>query len=95
MVDKSKTISITITAAVVVDGQIITPGETVAVDEAVAKDLLRRERAKLNAADDDDKPLSKMTKAELLEEAEYWNLDVSDNLTKAQLVEAIEKAEAE
>jgi ribulose kinase len=50
------------------------------------------------AAEEDEasneKPLAKMNKAELIETAKAENVEVADDATNAQLVEAIEKARA-
>jgi hypothetical protein len=43
---------------------------------------------------DEPKPLAKMNKTELLETAKAENVDVADDATNAQIIEAIEKARA-
>jgi len=98
----AKQIEIKITAAVVIDGGIVTPGNKVTVDEATAKNLMQRGKAELSTvkADDDgsdggDKPLGKMTVEELKAEAKDIGIEGADSMNKAKLIAAIEEADDE
>lgn len=68
---------------------------------ATAFQRMRREKAAREAADkakqqeqksrqNEPKPLSKMTKAELIELASVSGIDVDEKMTKAQIIEEIE-----
>lgn len=50
---KKKDVALKITVAVVIDGKIVRPGETINVDDRLARNLLQRGRAVLST---DDKP---------------------------------------
>lgn len=96
-----KTYKLKLTSALVIDGQVVRAGTTVEVGEAYAKDFLRRGKAELlggqEAEDEDDAPdLSKMKKDELLDIAQQMGLvSVSDAMTKAEILAAIEDASKE
>ena len=95
-----------LTGALVIDGNIATRGSIVEVSELEAKNFLARGKAVLaTAADGVEQPedeeeaeeqsvdLSRLNKAKLLEHAHGLSLDVTDAMTKAQLIEAIEEAQ--
>lgn len=89
-----KKVKIKITSAIAVEGQIIKPDQEITVSEAVAKNLLNRGRAEL-AEKPDTKPLKSMTVAELKDYAFDRDIDVDEDMKKAELIDAIEAAEAE
>jgi len=95
----AKQIEIKLTSAVVIDGDIVTPGKKVTVDEATAKNLMQRGKAELSTvkADDDggEKPLGKMTVEELKAEAKELGIEGADSMNKAKLIAAIEEADDE
>ena len=97
-----KNIALKITSAVAIGGKIITPGKTIEVDEAVAKNLMQRGKAELSTvkADDDgadggEKPLGKMTLDELKAEAKDLGIEGAGSMNKAKLIAAIEEADEE
>lgn len=91
--------------AVAIDGQISRAGSLIEVSEMEAKNLLHRGKAVLATAEDgveqhededQGEDLSKLNKAELLEHAKGLGVEVSDGMTKAQIIDAIAaKKEAE
>lgn len=93
-----------LTSALVISGAICRAGSLVEVSEAEAKNFLHRGKAVLateadgiTVAQDDpndqgEADLAKMNKAQLLEFAQDNGIEVSDGMTKAQLLEAIENA---
>lgn len=99
-----KTYELKLTSALVIAGQVVRAGTKVEVDEATAKDFLRRGKAELlgapvaadeDPADSDQVDLAKMSKAELVEIATAMNIEGADKLNKAELVEAIQAADKE
>lgn len=94
-----------LTSAVAIDGDIVRAGALIEVSEAEAKNLLHRGKAVLATAEDgveqhedenDGEDLSKWNKTALLEYAKAQGVEVSDGMTKAQIIEAIAaKKEAE
>lgn len=95
-----------LTSAIVVDGGIVKAGSLVELSTAEAKNLLSRGKAVLATAedgyeggDDDDETggvdLSKLNKTQLQEIAKGHGVDFEESTTKAQLIAAIEEAEAE
>ena len=101
---KKKSVFIELTSAVVFGGVIKRAGTVVECSDAQAKDLLHRGRGQLAAggnAEDagnetggDEKPLGDHTVAELKEIAAEYEIDGYDGMKKADLVAAIEQAEA-
>lgn len=97
---KRKTYEIKLTAAVVIGGEIARAKSSVIVDEATAKDLLRRGKGTLVAGHDDqadadsDVDLASLNKAQLVDVAEQLGIEGAANMTKAGIIEAIEAAEA-
>ncbi|AWM87369.1 Rho termination factor N-terminal domain-containing protein [Microvirga sp. 17 mud 1-3] len=92
-----KTYELKLTRAMVIEGGVVRAGTRVMLDEAVAKDFLRRGKAELVSAPADDGDggqvdLGKLNKAQLLEVAEQLGIQDAADMTKAQLVEAIEAA---
>lgn len=87
-----------LTSAMVINANVVRAGAVVFLDETTAKDFLRRGKAELVAvpvaqaptADADAVDVRRMNKAELIEHANANGVDVSDDLTKAQIIEAIE-----
>lgn len=95
----AKQIEIKITAAIVIDGDIVPPRSKVTVDETTAKNLMQRGKAELSTvnADDDgagggEKPLGKMTVDELKVEAKELGIEGADDMNKAKLIAAIKEA---
>lgn len=89
---------IKLTSAVVIGGKLCLPGEEVEVSQKLAVDLLHRGRGTLVQADeplsadgdnDDVVDLTKLTKAQLVEQATAWHIDGADTMTKQQLIDAI------
>lgn len=99
-----KTYVLKLTSALAIGGAICRAGSLVEVSELEAKNFLHRGKAVLATAADGvdhdqedpngqaDTDLSKMSKAELLEFAKSNEIEVSDGMTKAQILEAIENA---
>lgn len=99
MSKKTKTVDIECTSAFMAAGKMITPGKVVrGVPAAEADNLRRRGKAKLvgNASEEDDgeKALEDMTVSELKEEAKSLDIEGFDGMKKAELIAAIEAAEA-
>lgn len=98
----NKTIFLILTSAIAIEGGICRAGELIEVDEREARNLLHRGKARLATAEDgapvddeDDAPdLSRLNKAHLVELAESKGIEPGD-MTKAELVKAIEAAEQE
>lgn len=100
-----KSIILKVVSAIVVDGIVARAGQLIEVSEAEARNLLHRGKCELAAADDDAPAgggdddalvnLSKLNKAQLLEMAAELALEVSDKNTKAEIIAAIEAAQAE
>ena len=98
-------IKILLSSAVVIAGVIHKKDDEVVVEHSLAQDLLRRGRCTLadvvvddvsTTDQDDDIDLTKLTKAQLLEQAAAYKAEVTDSMTKAELIEAIvAAAEAE
>lgn len=85
-----------LTSAIVVDGEVMKSGALVEVTEAEAKNLLSRGKAELHSEQppsDDDIDITKMNKDQLQAIAEQMEIEGSDKMTKAQLIEAIEAAD--
>jgi Rho termination factor, N-terminal domain. len=94
----NKQATIKITSAIGIDGKIKKPGTIITVDEDVAKNLLQRGRAVLDTAEgieDKQGDLTKLSVAELKEYAKHLDIDGADGMKKAELIGAIEAAEAE
>jgi len=92
-----KTYELKLTSAMVIEGGVVRAGTRVRLDEATAKDFLRRGKAELVSApaddgDDQGVDLSRMNKSQLLEVAEQMGVEASDDMTKAQIIEAISGA---
>lgn len=87
-----------LTSAMVINASVVRAGTNVFLNEAIAKDFLRRGKAELVAvpvaqaptADADAVDIRRMNKAELIEHAAANGVEVSDDLTKAQIIAAIE-----
>lgn len=86
-------VKIKITSAVSIGGKIIRPGTSISVAEELAKNLLQRGRAELVTGESND--LSRMNKAELLSLAGDWEIEGADSMNKAELITAIQAADAE
>lgn len=89
-----KLIKLKITSAVAIGGVVKRPGSVVTLSEADAKNLLHRNRAILAEAETPE-DLSSLTVAELKERAAELEIEGADNLKKADLIKAIEAAEAD
>ena len=92
-------IFLALTSALVIDGEVVRAGNLVEVSEAEAKNFLHRGKARLATAEDGvpetaaevETNLGKMTKAQLLDFAGTNQLcEVSDSMTKADILAAIE-----
>lgn len=90
-----------LTRAMVIEGAVIRAGTRVRLDEATAKDFLRRGKAELVSAPADDNSdtgsdqgvdLSRMNKAQLVQVAEGVGIEGAENMTKAEIIAAIESA---
>lgn len=85
-----------LTSAMVIAGSVVRAGTRVMLDEPTAKDFLRRGKAELVAtpvAEDhagDFVDIRRMNKTELLEYAGTLGVKVNEELTKAQIIAAIE-----
>lgn len=99
----SKTYVLKLTSALVIAGAICRAGSLVEVSEAEAKNFLHRGKAVLATEADGverqpdpmaagDTELSKFNKAELLAFAKENGVEVSDGMTKAQILDAIDAA---
>jgi len=98
MSSKKKFVDVRVTSAFVVAGAIMKPGETLNdVPMSDAKALEKRGKVKLlgYASDPADSDLSELNVAELETIAAEFDIDGADRMKKAQLVAAIEKAEAQ
>lgn len=93
-----------LTSAIAIDGQIHKAGSLVEVSEAEAKNFLDRGKAVLATSEDGveqedhaeyvEIELSKLSKVELLEVAKRDGIPIADGMTKAQIIEAIDAANA-
>lgn len=86
-----------LTSAIAVDGEVMKAGSLVEVSAIEAKNLLGRGKAELHGeqpGDPDDVDINKMNKQQLIAVAEQMEIEVSDSMTKAQLIEAISAVEA-
>lgn len=105
---KKRTYEISITSAVVLGGEIVTAGRTVAVDGKTARNLLHRGKAELAAGHEDDvadaggaadqgtdAPLSGHTVAELREFVAEMGIKGAASMRKAELIDAIKAADEE
>jgi hypothetical protein len=105
--EQSGPVELVVSSSFVLDGKIVTKGKLVAVDEAAAKDLLRRGKAVIAGGTSPPKVLAtssetialpppseldKLTKAELLEMAKDLGLEAKASDTKAELIAALESA---
>lgn len=87
-----------LTSAMVIDAKVVRAGTRVHLDEHTAKDFLRRGKAELIGAtpgEPDETPpvdLGRMNKAQLLEHAAEAGVEANDDMTKAQILEAIQNA---
>lgn len=87
-----------LTSAMVINATVVRAGSRVRLDESTAKDFLRRGKAELVALPVEDAPtvnadvvdLRRMNKNDLLAHAATLGITVSDELTKAQIIDAIE-----
>lgn len=98
-----KTYELKLTRAMVIQGGVVRAGTKVSLDEPTAKDFLRRGKAELISApanddrDDCDQgvDLSRLNKTQLVDLAGQLGIEGAGDLTKAQLVAAIEAAGAD
>lgn len=94
---KKKTLSIKCNSAFVVNGKIITPDQVVEdVPESDALNLIRRGKATaiLDGEEAEAPALKDLTVAELKDVAEEHEIEGAAGMKKADLIEAIEAAEA-
>lgn len=91
-------IKVTLTSAVVIGGEIHKKDQEVLVEHALAQDLLRRGRCTLadvvvddesTATSDDEIDLSTLTKPQLLEQATAYQVQVSEDMSEAEIIDAI------
>lgn len=90
----AKTVYVTLTSAIAVDGELVKAGETIGCTEKNARNLMRRGKAVL--ADEkpaDESDLSELTVAELRELAEDAGITGYSDMRKAELIAALEAAE--
>lgn len=99
-----KTYKLKLTSAMVIAGGVVRAGASVDVDEVTAKDFLRRGKAELvskpaashqeehQGDQDNEVDLSRMNKAQLVEVAAGLGIEGADDLTKAEIIAAIEAA---
>ena len=90
-------VAVIITAAVVLEGKIVSPSKTpVLVPEALAQNLMHRNRATLvpvsDDASDDELDLEGMNLTQLKNEARELEVKGFSGMDKAQLIEAITEA---
>jgi len=92
-----KTLTLKCTSSFVAGGKIIAPGGVVPnVPEQEAKGLIRRGKAVLAESDGQEAPaLSDLSVSELKTLAAEYDIDGADSMKKAQLIAAIEQAEAQ
>jgi hypothetical protein len=94
-----KTISLKCSSAFMVNGEMVTKDQVVhGVPEADAKNLIRRGKAVQVESEEDgaEAPaLKDLTVAELRDTAEAYDIEGAANMKKAELIEAIQKAESE
>ena len=84
-----------LTSAIAIGGEVMKSGSLVEVSEIEAKNLLGRGKAVLHdeqPASGVDTDITKMTKDQLIAEAEQLEIDGAEKMTKAQLIEAITAA---
>lgn len=92
----SGTYVLKLTSAIAVDGEVMKAGSLVEVTEIEAKNLLSRGKAELHGEQKDaPRDLTALNKDELRDLAEQLQITVTDKMTKAQLLEAIENYDAE
>ncbi|MDT0499704.1 MULTISPECIES: Rho termination factor N-terminal domain-containing protein [unclassified Halomonas] len=101
MSKNTQTVDLECTSAFMVKGKMITPKQVVrGVPAAEAANLVRRGKAKVVAAapaeDDAEAPaLEELSVEELKATAKEYEIEGADKMKKAELVAAIEAAEAE
>lgn len=90
-----------LTRAMVIEGAVIRAGTKVHLDKNTAKDFLRRGKAELvsepagdtdHNGGDQDVDLSRMNKGQLVQVAEGVGVEGAENMTKAEIIAAIESA---
>lgn len=92
----SGTYVLKLTSAIAVDGEVMKAGSLVEVSEIEAKNLLSRGKAELHGEQKGaPRDLNALNKDELRDLAEQLQITVTDKMTKAQLLEAIEHYDAE
>lgn len=99
----AKSYVLKLTSAVAVDGAICKAGSLVELSEVEAKNLLARGKGVLATVDDGveeeqsepETELGKLTKAALLDLAKKQGVEVTDGMTKAQIIAAIEAKEGD
>lgn len=90
-----KTVFVTLTGAIFLDGEIVTAGETVEVTEKEARNLLLRGKGTLvDAPAPEPEDLSKLTVDALRAIAGDLGIQNVKDLRKAELIKAIEQAQA-
>lgn len=93
---KQETVDLMITSAVMINGKMVVPGKgdrsIVTVSSQVATNLLRRGKAALLTAEDVE--LDKLKVDELQDIAAELEIEGRSGMNKAELIEAIEAAEA-
>lgn len=94
-----KTVTLKLASAIAIDGEVVKRGSLVEVDEALAINLLNRGKAELatdeDGVDEDEADLSRMNKAQLLDQAAGEGVEADDGMTKADIIAAIEAKRAE
>lgn len=93
MSKKPVTYLVTLTAAVVINGEVRKRGEEVELSKTEAENLLYRGRAELVDADETESlDIGKMKKPELVELAIEYGIENPDAMTVDQLRQAIKEA---
>lgn len=98
---ESKSFVLKLSSAIAIDGEVVSAGNLVEVDEPTAKNLLHRGKAVLATAEDgvdfenDDNDLSKLKKPQLLELAIELEIEGAKDMNVDGLRAAIEAKRAE
>lgn len=98
MVKKKNTVSVALTAAVAIDGEICVAGSKLQVEQDLAKELLNRGRCTLVEAseeqgtDVEEVDLAKLNQQQLIELAIEYGIENPESLTVSQLIEKITEA---
>lgn len=104
MAKEQKAVTLKLTSAIPLDGEICKAGEFIEVDELLAKNLLHRGKAVLATEHDgvftaqgsaEKTNLSKLTLEQLRAEAVERKIEGADKMAKAALIAAIEQVDGQ